>query len=249
MKALFLEGYDGGEYHLLSEKDSRYLCTVRRLRPGDSIQGRDAAGNLYHCTLEAGASARRRLRVQRKGGPVGTGPEISLIQCLPKARKLDLIIRQTTEAGIAAVIPAFSRFSIPRFDAAGAKTERWRAVARQAAQQSGAERIPEIAEPRPLAEAVDAWLVASGEDGLGLFFHQTPLDNASLHGYLCRDWGRIAVVIGPEGGLSDDEVELLAGKGFKSAYLGPSVLRTETAALYALAALQTIFREKHAWKA
>jgi len=85
------------------------------------------------------------------------------------------------------------------------------------------------------------------EDGPLLFFHQTPLDKGSLHGYLFSRPQAVGLVVGPEGGLSPAEVERLQARGARPVWLGPFVLRAETASLYAIAAVNTILQETPEW--
>ena len=87
----------------------------------------------------------------------------------------------------------------------------------------------------------------NGIDGIKLFFHQNRLEKGSLHGYLNSSTDSICVMIGPEGGLSDEETDFLLASGFHPVYLGENVLRTETAAIYALGAVNTILLEKNEW--
>lgn len=171
-------------------------------------------------------------------------PAIQLLQCLPKGRKMDLIVRQAVEAGVESVVPVVSERCVVVPDEAPAKRERWVRIAREALQQSGKLRLPSIQEPTPLARAATL-----GEGDIGLLFHEEPLGAASLHRVLAGTppGSRICLLIGPEGGLSPREVESLVGAGFRPVFLGETILRTETAALYAVAAVRTILREMGEW--
>ncbi|HYW83981.1 MAG TPA: RsmE family RNA methyltransferase, partial [Spirochaetia bacterium] len=114
---------------------------------------------------------------------------------------------------------------------------------REALQQSGAPRLPEIEGPRSLASVAQG----AGEWDMTLFFHEKPRGGAPLHALLAGMPRSVAILIGPEGGLSEDEAARLESAGFHPAYLGGSVLRVETAALYALGAVKTILQERDAW--
>jgi 16S rRNA (uracil1498-N3)-methyltransferase len=189
------------------------------------------------------APNRCRLRVQRKGEPLTYEPTIELYQGIPKGKKLEQIIRSCTEAGVSRITPVHSRYSVPRIEAAAAeaKTRRRRKIAEEAVQQSGAAGVPDVALPIPLSEIPPAGAK------LGLFFHQEPLADSSLHGYLYGTPTEISIVVGPEGGFSESEVAMLEQRGYQAVYLGPRVLRTETAALYAIAAIQVIQMEHEKW--
>jgi 16S rRNA (uracil1498-N3)-methyltransferase len=155
---------------------------------------------------------------------------------------MDLIVRQAAEAGVGSIMPLVSERSLGISGDFRERVARWKRIAREALQQSGNTRMPDIGEPRSLADA------AAGRDwDLGLFFHQERLDGGTLHEVLWEGPARVALLIGPEGGLSDREVELLRGCGFRAVFLGGAVLRTETAAVYAIAAVKTVLQERQWW--
>jgi 16S rRNA (uracil1498-N3)-methyltransferase len=156
---------------------------------------------------------------------------------------MDLIIRQAVEAGVERIVPLASDHAVVRSEEAGARLERWRRIAREAREQSGAARPAEIEEPVRLDEAL-----RRERGGTAVFFHEDPEGASPLHEILAGAVAPITVLIGPEGGVSPREVALLAAAGYRRAWLGDGVLRTETAALYALAAVRTIVRERGTWR-
>ena len=158
---------------------------------------------------------------------------------------MDLIVRQAAEAGVSEIQPLESEFSIVRYDRKSwkSKHERFDKIAREAFQQSGSDRLTVINEPLPLTS-----LKTPEKGEIGLFFHQKSIENISLHKYLFTVPDKIKLIIGPEGGLSDKEIAYLRAENFKPVYLGENVLRTETAALYAAAAVKTILLERNSWK-
>ncbi len=248
-------GYEGQEEFDLPADDAHYLRSVLRLKVGDSLPGRDRAGGAYHLTVIFASDTTTRLRVQKKGIPQSGGdgdallPRLALYQCLPKGAKFDEIVRRATEIGVVSITPVTSAYSIPRLadeSRRRSKMGRWNRIIRQAAQQSGTERVPELLPPRALGDLEDLIDETAAVDGL--FFHQEPLAEKSLHDYLWQAAEEIRLVIGPEGGFSDEEVSMLGQKGYNPAYLGPQVLRTETAAIYALAAVHTILLERATWR-
>jgi 16S rRNA (uracil1498-N3)-methyltransferase len=162
---------------------------------------------------------------------------------------MDLIVRQATEAGVQRVIPVHSRYSQTRF--AGKremekKLERWRRIARQAVQQSGAVRPPLIEAPRRFESSLQE-ISEAKDDEARLFFHQDRKNSDTLHRCLSKSVKIITLVVGPEGGLDQEEVDLLRKMSFVPITVGHTVLRTETAALYAIAAVQTVINERSAW--
>jgi 16S rRNA (uracil1498-N3)-methyltransferase len=252
MKQFLLpRGYRGEPRLTLLGGEYRYLARVLRMKEGDVLPAIDIRGGRY------------TLRVLRVGGAdceVGLEPlvpaaapsdaagarriAITLVQCLPKGRKIDLIVRQATEAGVARILPVFSEHTVVRPGEDDARMERLRRIAREALQQSGSATLPEIGEPKSLAETLQ-----NGENwGTALFFHEQPVACRPLHSLLADARERVTVVIGPEGGLSGAEVELLTAAGFQPVHLRTGVLRVETAATFALGAVMTIIQERGAWK-
>ncbi|HUX11516.1 MAG TPA: RsmE family RNA methyltransferase [Spirochaetia bacterium] len=263
--------FAGGPVVELSGRSFHYLCRVRRMKVGDGCDASDHAGNQYRLTMESVAADRctAHLQAQPRSSDLSVAPEsaessfragaadlpeITLCQCLPKGSKLDLIIRQATEAGVSRIVPLLSEYAVPQIDsesAANRKLDRWRRIAREAFQQSGVSKLPQIDPPLPFAELER--IRPRSPETIGLFFHQLPvgagpLEQRSLHEYLSADPQHIALVIGPEGGLSNNEIEQLLQSGFVPVFLGPHVLRTETAALYAIAAVQIVLLEKKTWR-
>ncbi|MCK5672093.1 MAG: RNA methyltransferase, partial [Spirochaetales bacterium] len=120
----------------------------------------------------------------------------------------------------------------------------WNKIVREAVQQSGSRVNTGIGKSVTIDELA---AVDSSAGDIGLFFHQEVLDSGSLHGYLKSEFEKIFLVVGPEGGLSNRETEILFGKNFNSIYLKTNILRAETAALYGISAVQTILLESENW--
>lgn len=243
-----------GQFIDLRGEDHHYLSRVRRVRVGDQFPGSDSRGGRWLCTVTRIGPSSLRLRLEKEAHVARPEqPAIRLIQCLPKATKMDLIVRQVTEAGVQEVIPVFSRYSQVRLGGLSGgqgvekKLERWRRIARQAVQQSGAARPPDIEAPRELESFIRVLDEGRSEE-VRLFFHQEREGADTLHRCLSKSVKIITLVVGPEGGLSPEEVELLRSKNFVPITVGDTVLRTETAALYAVAAVQIVMHERDAWE-
>lgn len=123
------------------------------------------------------------------------------------------------------------------------KLARWERIIREAAQQSGALRPPLLTPPLTFKE-----VLKKSQDGLSLFFHQEPVNDLTLHHYLHNRPDSVNLIIGPEGGFSESEVQELLAAGSKAVFLGNTVLRVETAALFAIAAVKIILLELESWK-
>jgi 16S rRNA (uracil1498-N3)-methyltransferase len=164
---------------------------------------------------------------------------------------MDLIVRQAAEGGLSEIVPFVSEYSVPHFDADKAltKTQRWERIIREARQQSGS---PEATSIKPLSDVsgiINYWeqLKSSEKNLVGILLHQDPLEQGSFHRYLSNDINRVALLIGPEGGFSPSETDRFLNAGFKALVMGNTILRTETAALYAAAAIRIILLEKSSW--
>jgi 16S rRNA (uracil1498-N3)-methyltransferase len=232
----------------LRGRDFHYLVRVLRLAPGERFPARDAGGALRACRVAAVGADFVRLELDPPEPEEAGGPAVALIQALPKGRKMDQIVRQVTEAGVAEIVPVFSRFSLSRLDEPGdrgRRVERWRRIAREATQQSGGSRVPLVAEPVPLDKALER----QAEEGeLRLVFHQERLGAGSLHAALASGPRRVTLLVGPEGGLAGEEVARALASGFLPITIGRRVWRTETAALFAAAVVQCLLEEREAWK-
>ena len=249
---------DKGGMLRLSGRDYHYLVRVRRLGPGASFPALLPSGEevLVEVQGVAGGVLTGRCRPrQGKAAVPGEGPAlppIILFQALPKGARMDLILRQAAEGGIAEVAPFISDHTVPRLKAASwgnEKTERWKRILKEALQQSGSAIATALRSPCSEDDLLDYWqeLRERRPRTLGLLMHQAPLEKGSLHGYLSMDPELVVLAVGPEGGFSAEETACFIARGFKPVCLGNTVLRTETAALYSAAAVRTILLERASW--
>jgi 16S rRNA (uracil1498-N3)-methyltransferase len=252
----------------LSGDDYHYLVRVRRLAPGEafpailpggaetlvrvlSVEGGVLTGDCDPPAKGSGLTGPVSA-VAESGGIRPALPPIILFQALPKGGKMDLIVRQAAEGGMAEIIPFVSEHSVPRpggGEGAGNRLERWERIVKEARQQSGSRTATLV---RPLLDfggILAYWEELKGRysKALGLLFHQTPLEQASLHRYLSINPETVVLAIGPEGGFSPGEVSRFLAAGFKPLTIGDTVLRTETAALYGAAAIRIILLESDWW--
>ena len=230
----------------LAGRDFHYLVKVLRKRKGDRFIGMDKRGRHYFCTVSALETSTLTLNATASSSGDGQKPDtrITLYQCIPKGKKMDLIIRQAVESGVTVVVPVISSRSVPRFKEADRERKRWVRISEEALQQSGADVPLTINE---ITALTDIHKTPCPGD-IKLFFHQEPIAQKTLHQYLSVSGNSIDIVIGPEGGFSDDEVIYLKEAGFEPAYLGSRVLKVETAALCVIASIQIILLEYTSWK-
>ena len=167
--------------------------------------------------------------------PVESSLEIILLQALPEKERMELIIQKTTELGVSAILPFQSERSITlrEREAKQKKAHRWQQIAVKAVQQSRRAKVPEVGECRPLQEV----LGGCEEDGVKILLWEKEGQNLKsvLRRHLTQ---KIYVVVGPEGGFTQEEVEWAKKKGFIPVKLGHRILRTETAAITIVGILQ-----------
>ena len=250
---------DGSDYH--------YLVRVRRLAVGEFFSallpnGEETRIQILSIdgeTLTGKCNINDQSSVPRTGGSTSeTSCKIILFQALPKADKMDLVVRQAAEGGIAEIVPFVSEFSIAKTKADSQKYTRWERIIKEARQQCGSRTATTLHNPLTMNELFNYWNEVKEKntqsaEALGLLFHHqvitdSPLAHKSLHGYLNSNPGVVALVIGPEGGFSDTEVSLFMENGFNPIMIGDTVLRTETAALYCAAAIRVLLLEKDSWE-
>jgi len=244
MKHFFLaDDLLGSDEIIFTNDDYHYLKNVLRLKQGSTLTAIDNKGRLYQLTITkelAGKLAAHYCFIKQADNDK---QDIVLYQGLLKGSKLDSIVRQVTEAGVTSIVPVISRYTIVKMDGKdeGNKVERWRRIAREAVQQSGRVSLPEIGNPVALQSL-------KGIEGTTFFFHQEPVAGKSLHQYLFDCSEKINILIGPEGGFAQEEISWLLASGFLPVFLGDTVLRADTAAIYAIAAIKTILLEKKDWR-
>ncbi|MEO4048638.1 16S rRNA (uracil(1498)-N(3))-methyltransferase [Pseudomonas sp. CAU 1711] len=220
--------------HLLPEAQAHYIGRVLRHAAGDAVQLFDGSGQEYLGELiEVGKKAVRVELREAFAGQAESPLRIHLGQGLSRGERMDWAIQKATELGVAEITPLLSERCEVRLkdERADKRLAHWRQVAISACEQCGRSRLPTLHPPVPLAE----WRTAV-EAELKLVLHPlaAPLDSHARPQSL-------AFLIGPEGGLSETEVEQARAAGFHPARLGPRVLRTETAPVVALAVAQQLW--------
>ena len=227
-----------GDTVALSAEESAHMTRVLRMKPGDAVQ-LIAGEKLLQAELMAADDQAARVRVLEELPTPECPVRITLVQGLPKLDRLETIIQKATELGVWDVLPVEMERSVARLDGKEArKRERLERIALEAAKQSGRAHVPEVRTPCGLTDALqtlqkqgyDAILVAWEEEG-SLRLSEAIAQQRSQQGPMRS----LALVIGPEGGMSAKEVERWQAIGARCVTLGRRILRTETAGLCALA--------------
>lgn len=219
----------------LTGPEGRHAATVRRLRVGERLVLTDGNGNAALATVLEVGKAELTVDV---GAPESTAPpavRITLVQAVPKGVRGELAVELATEAGIDRIVPWAAHRCVARWKTAEHRakgTDRWRVAAREAAKQSRRPFVPQVAE---LASTRDIVGLITRSRSTTLVLHDAaagPLRAAPI-----PDDGDVVLIVGPEGGLTEEELTVFTAAGGIPVRLGPQVLRTSTAAAVALGAL------------
>lgn len=224
----------------LSESAARHAARVLRLKEEDCLTLFDGSGGEYVARIarigrdNVAADVMQWNDVERES-PI----DITLIQALQSGEKMDLTVQKAVELGVTRIVPVASQRSVVRLegDRAQRRVAHWRGVAASACEQCGRNRVPEVS----ALEGLRSWLARPASGGtVRLLLDPRSVNALGSLPLPLADSG-IELLIGAEGGLSPDEMDLAVRAGFVGVRLGPRVLRTETAGLAALAAIQCLW--------
>jgi 16S rRNA (uracil1498-N3)-methyltransferase len=218
---------------------AHHLLDVLRLRSGDAVEVFDGRGQRFRGTLVA--TDRRDARVTI-GEPLPSLPPSPLrpvlVQGIAQGDRMDFVVEKACELGAVRIVPVFCERTTVRLDERRAerRLSHWRRIAEAACMQSGRDDLPDVAAPHPLREWLAATPARPAARRLLLSPRaERPLSHAEVDPAL-----PVELLVGPESGFTDDEVRACRDAGYESVRLGARTLRTETAGLAALAALQAL---------
>ena len=246
---------------VLTGAEGRHAATVRRIRPGERADVTDGQGLLAECVVTAAGAGQVELRVQARREVPVPDPLITVVQAIPKGERAELAVETMTEVGVDVIVPWQAERCVARWpaDRAPKALGRWRSAAREAAKQARRARVPEVSGLASSADVV-ARISAAGfaivlEPDASVALSQLALARPSgsrpsgsqpgapgpekLSPPPLPVSGNIVLIVGPEGGISPDELMAFTDAGATSARLGESVLRTSTAGAVAAAVLMT----------
>lgn len=213
-----------------------HVTRVLRLGVGDAVTLFNGDGADYPARISAVGRGTVEAAVTGRAAARAESPlAVTLVQGIARTERMDLVLQKATELGVAAILPVVTTRSVVRLDAAGGvrKLGHWRGIAIAACEQCGRARVPEIAEPRKF----ESWIAEPSRSSARLLLSpdaEVPLSAVA------RGATAIELLIGPEGGLDDGEREAALAAGYRACRLGPRILRSETAAIAALAVLQSV---------
>jgi len=218
-----------------------HLSRVLRLGVEKEVFVSDGRGRRWRGVIAEVGRGQTRIRLRSLlEEPEGRSLEITLIQALPKRRKMEWILQKATEMGVSRIVPVESRYCVARLrgEKRDKRYERWKAIVKAAAKQSYRSSLPALTEVMPLADALRCY---RGE--LNIFL--APDSESSLRDRLAhhREVTKVVVVIGAEGGFHPDEKRIATEAGYLPCHLGKGVLRVETAVVKVLSILQYLYGE------
>jgi 16S rRNA (uracil1498-N3)-methyltransferase len=222
----------------LGNGQARYLARALRLRPGDALTLFDGSGGEYRAeVLRVGKNAVEIETGVFSGRSSETGLPIRLVQGISKGGRMDTVVQKATELGVQRISPVQSEYSVLRLDGekAARRRDHWQRIASSACEQCGRNVVPPIDEVIP----INTWHEMN---------HSEPATRLMLVpgaavtlASVPRPGSGLSLLVGPEGGFSDAEQKQAALGGFVPVSLGPRILRTETAAIAAITAMQTLW--------
>ncbi len=213
---------------------ARHLVQVLRMRVGETFIAFNGEGGEYTASLSAVGKRDAQATISAHSAVDRESPlSMTLAQCVSKGDRMDYTLQKAVELGVSAIVPLMSSRTVVKLDAErwAKKIEHWQGVIISACEQSGRTRVPSIAAPQD----IDDWLRGNADEHLKLVL--APGASKQLR-QLDRSSRAVTLLVGPEGGLSDAECALAARHDFIPLALGPRILRTETAGVAALAAIQ-----------
>ena len=232
MHRCYLESarWKGGELRLSSD-ESHHLLNVLRAQQGDEVFVFDGAGHTARARLDNLDPVTLSVLEETAAEDAGVGG-ITLIQALPKGKRMDLIVEKATELGVSSIVPVITErvVAVPKAD----RVERWRRIVVSAAKQCGASSMPNVLDIMDYGTAIEE----CGPFDLLLVGSLAP-DTKLLKDVLrASEYQTVAVIIGPEGDLTQVELDDAIAKGAVPVSFGDLVLRVETAALYVMSAIR-----------
>lgn len=228
-----LDGVAVGDEVTVEGDEAHHAVAVRRLRVGEQVRLTDGAGVSVRGVVSSTGKRVFAVVAEEVAATDAPAPEVVVVQAIPKGDRGELAVEVLTEVGVARVVPwAASRsVAVWKGERAAKSLSRWRSTAREAAKQARRSWFPEVDE---MASTAEVEALVAGAD-LAVVLHEQATSSLAALDVPAR--GRVVVVVGPEGGLTDDEVAALVAAGAVSVRLGSEVLRTSTAGVAAVSAL------------
>ncbi|MFC8043628.1 16S rRNA (uracil(1498)-N(3))-methyltransferase [Nocardia sp. NPDC057353] len=225
-----------GAVAVLDGPEGRHAATVRRIRVGEPITLSDGRGVVAESEVVAAQKDRLELAVLDRRVAESAAPPVTVVQALPKSDRSELAVELMTEAGADVIVPWQAARCVANWEGKAAKgVEKWRAAARSAARQSRRAYIPEVTAVHRTREVAELVRATVADGGVVAALHESGAERFTALPF--AEAARVVLIVGPEGGLDEAELAAFTAAGATAALLGPTVLRTSTAAAVALGAL------------
>jgi len=223
-----------GDRVRLPGDDARKLLLVLRARSGDPLEVIDSGGRVFAATLAVDGTVASAALEREVAAPAPPRPAITLAQGLPKGAKMDFVVEKATELGVGRILPFVSARTVGDGDRSG-RLERWRRLAKSAAQQCGRSEVPDVAAPLDFAGLIASF--AHVDVALVPWELADPAPLRETLPAALAGAASVLVAIGPEGGFSAEEAAAAQAAGARLISLGRRILRTETAGLVTCSAI------------
>lgn len=234
-----------GQVALLDGPEGRHAATVRRFAAGDRLLLADTRGGVAECTVLRAGKDFLELTVDARADVPAPSPAVTVVQGLPKSERSELAVDLATEAGADRIVPWQAARCVSKWRSGGAgksgmdKSDKalakWRATARSAAKQARRAQVPPVDELHTTAMLVQRVRAAVEAGTLVLILHESA--TGTLPRAEVAAAAELMLIVGPEGGVDEAEIEALTAAGARAVLLGPEVLRTSAAAAVALGAI------------
>jgi len=227
---------DNSKSHLeITGEQSHYVTRVLRLQAGDQMILFDGSGPEWKAKINDTKRNRLLLELEEKTTPDRESPiNLILIQSISRSQRMDLVMQKSTELGVTRIVPVFSTNTVVKIkeDKIEKKLNHWRNILISASEQSGRTKIPDLMSPIQL----ETKCLEQHKSDLSIFYDTTGNDSLGAN-----NPKHITLVIGPEGGFTENEKQMAVDAGYMVMQSGPRLLRTETAPIMALSILQYLY--------
>jgi 16S rRNA (uracil1498-N3)-methyltransferase len=221
---------------VLTGPEGRHAATVRRVQPGEAVDLVDGRGTRASCTVVTVGRDVVELSVVRRTTEPQSAPRLVLVQAIAKGDRGELAVELATEVGVDEIVPWSAARCVVKWEGErGARAlARWRSTAREAAKQSRRSWLPVVHEPHTTAQVAELL----GQAAAAVVLHESA--SRPLAGLRLPADGDVLLVVGPEGGIREEELEAFEARGATAVRLGASVLRTSTAGAAAAAVVSAL---------
>ncbi|MGC7196383.1 16S rRNA (uracil(1498)-N(3))-methyltransferase [Mycobacteroides abscessus subsp. massiliense] len=228
-----------GEQVLLDGDEGHHAARVLRMRVGEPVMVCDGAGEVGDGVVASVDRTGLAIDVTGRWSVDAVDPKVTVVQALPKSDRSELAVDLAVEAGADEVIPWQAQRCVSRWDAHKAEKgrRRWEAVAQAASRQSRRAYVPSVPELHSTAQLAELVGARAADGAVVLVLHESAESGLGALAARLSSASSVVLIVGPEGGVADEELRILADAGAAPVRLGPTVLRTSSAAAVALGAL------------